>query len=104
MRTPSMTARALPRPSVPPESTDMRRLLPAVGRSPFARFLLVGGVSYVVNQVLLVALNDRWTFRDRHSKSLASRFYQSNFTSFGSPLICLAAVNVLTPYFGVSYL
>ena len=114
--------------------------MPAIARSILARFLLVGGVSYVVNQVLLVALydgalasmsrgnafdvplllasmvaleisilvrfalNDFWTFRDRHGKSFVARFYQPNFTSFGSPLICLAAVNVLTPTFGVSYL
>jgi putative flippase GtrA len=117
----------------------------AIARSTLIRFLLVGGISYVVNQALLFALydrafaslprgegrladaidlplllasiialevsilvrfalNDRWTFRDRCTKSLAARFYQSNFTSFGSPLISLAAVNVLTPYFGVSYL
>jgi putative flippase GtrA len=123
----------------------MWRVPAAVARSTLARFLLVGGVSYVVNQVLLIALydgafaslprgeerlagtfdlplllasiialevsilvrfflNDRWTFRDRHGKSLAARFYQSNFTSFGSPLISLAAVNVLTPQFGVNYL
>jgi dolichol-phosphate mannosyltransferase len=123
----------------------MRRLRAAIASSTLARFLLVGGVSYVVNQVLLFvlydgafaslprggeglggafdlslllasiialevsilirfALNDWWTFRDRRTKSLATRFYQSNFTSFGAPLICLAAVNILTPYFGVGYL
>jgi putative flippase GtrA len=123
----------------------VQRLGAAMARSTLLRFLVAGGVSYVVNQVLLVALydgafaslprggegvasafdwplllastialeisiivrfalNDRWTFPDRRAKSLATRFYQSNFTSFGSPLICLAAVNVLTPYFGVSYL
>ncbi len=123
----------------------MQRLRAAVASSTLAQFLIVGGISYVVNQVLLIvlydhafaslprgeenlagafdlplllastialelsilirfALNDRWTFRDRHTKSLAARFYQSNFTSFGAPLICLAAVNILTPYFGVSYL
>jgi putative flippase GtrA len=116
-----------------------------IARSTLARFLLVGGISYVVNQALLFvlydrafvslpkggerladaidlplllasvialevsilvrfALNDRWTFRDRCGKSLAARFYQSNFTSFGGPLISLAAVNILTPHFGVSYL
>jgi putative flippase GtrA len=123
----------------------MRRLRAAVANSTLVRFLIAGGISYVVNQVLLFvlydgafaslprggeglanafdlplllasvvalevsilvrfALNDRWTFRDRHTKSLAARFYQSNFTSFGAPLICLAAVNILTPYFGISYL
>jgi len=123
----------------------MRRLRTAIPHSTLVRFLIVGGISYVVNQVLLLALydgafaslpssedglanafdlplllasiialeisilvrfvlNDWWTFRDRHAKSLAVRFHQSNFTSFGAPLICLAAVNILTPYFGVSYL
>ena len=123
----------------------MRRLQAAMARSTLARFLVVGGVSYVVNQVLLFilydhaftsvprggerlasavdlalllasmialevsiivrfALNDRWTFRDRRTKSFAARFYQSNFTSFGGPLISLATVNILTPQFGVSYL
>jgi putative flippase GtrA len=123
----------------------MQRLRAAIARSTLARFLVVGGISYVVNQVLLIALydgafaslprggegltnvfdlplllastialevsilvrfalNDRWTFRDRRTKPLAARFYQSNFTSFGGPLISLATVNILTPYFGVSYL
>ena len=123
----------------------MRRLRAAMAHSTLVRFLIVGGISYVVNQVLLLmlydgafaslpssedglanafdlplllasiialeisilvrfVLNDWWTFRDRHAKSLAVRFHQSNFTSFGAPLICLAAVNILTPYFGVSYL
>jgi len=123
----------------------MRRLQAAMARSTLARFLVVGGVSYVVNQVLLFilynhaftsvprggerlasavdlplllastialevsiivrfALNDRWTFRDRRTKSFAARFYQSNFTSFGGPLISLATVNILTPQFGVGYL
>jgi putative flippase GtrA len=112
----------------------------SIARYRLLRFLVVGGVAYVVNQALLAllydgalasmsrgsgfdaplllasavalevsilvrfALNDVWTFRDRHGKSLAARFCQSNFTSFGSPVICLAAVNVLTPVFGVSYL
>jgi putative flippase GtrA len=123
----------------------MRRLRAAIASSTLARFLVAGGISYVVNQVLLFVfyehafaslprgeqgpanafdlplllastialevsiivrfvLNDGWTFRDRRTKPLAARFYQSNFTSFGAPLISLATVNILTPYFGVSYL
>ncbi len=113
----------------------MKRVL----SSTLVRFLIVGGISYLVNQALLVlfydgalasvprgafngpllvassaaielsilvrfALNDVWNLRDRREKSFAARFYQSNFTSFGSPLIALAAVNVLTPVFGISYL
>jgi len=94
------------------------------------RFLLVGGLAYVLNQALLVAfyegaglgllpasvlaleasilmrfgLNDRWTFRGRCVRPLWQRFYSSNLSSFGSPLIALACVNLLTPALGVSYL
>jgi putative flippase GtrA len=94
------------------------------------RFLAVGGASYVVNQALLVllyegagltllaasllalevsilarfALNDRWTFRAACPRSVWQRLYRSNVTSFGSPLIALACVNLLTPGLGISYL
>jgi putative flippase GtrA len=94
------------------------------------RFLVVGGVSYVVNQALLVALyevaglgllqasvlaletsilvrfglNDRWTFRSRCGSRIWVRFYRSNLSSIGSPLIALVCVNLLTPALGVSYL
>jgi putative flippase GtrA len=94
------------------------------------RFLTVGGIAYVVNQALLVALyegvalallpasalaleasilvrfglNDRWTFRGRCRQPLWRRFYRFNLSSFGSPLIALAGVNLLTPALGVSYL
>jgi putative flippase GtrA len=127
------------------EETEMWKSIPAIARSRLARFLTVGGVSYVVNQALLFilydhgfppllrasaasvgpfdsslllaslvaleisilvrfALNDCWTFRDRRGKSLAARFYQHNVSSFGSPVIALAAVNILTPLLGMSYL
>jgi putative flippase GtrA len=66
--------------------------------------LLASIIALEVSIIVRFALNDWWTFRDRRTKPLAARFYQSNFTSFGSPLISLATVNILTPYFGVSYL
>ena len=109
------------------------------------RFLIAGGVSYLVNQGALFVLyeyafdawsrqvdsvigrldpalvlasvlalevsilvrfvvNDRWTFRDRRQRRLAERFAQFNLSSFGSPLVSLAAVNILTPQLGISYL
>ena len=49
-------------------------------------------------------LNDRWTFRSRCGRPLWQRFYSSNLSSFGGPLIALACVNLLTPALGVSYL
>lgn len=109
------------------------------------KFLVVGGISYLVNQAALVltyertfagvtraldtslgtvnlallaasivaveiaiiarfVLNDAWTFRHRRDKPFVHRFVQSNFGSFGSPLISLATVNLLTPVFGINYL
>ncbi|MBI5287947.1 MAG: GtrA family protein [Chloroflexi bacterium] len=109
------------------------------------KFLVVGGISYLVNQAALVLmyewifagvtrarhtslgtvnlallvssivaveiaiiarflLNDGWTFRHRREKPFVHRFVQSNFGSFGSPLIALCAVNILTPVFGINYL
>ena len=113
--------------------------------STLVRFLVVGGISYVVNQAalfglydgvlhtmaerhigalgavdtgLLVAsvlavelsilvrfvLNDRWTFRARCSQTFTRRLWQSNVSSLASPVISLAAVNLLTPVLGISYL
>ena len=79
--------------------------LASVPRGAFNGPLLVASATALELSILVrFALNDVWTFRDRREKSFAARFYQSNFTSFGSPLIALAAVNVLTPVFGISYL
>ena len=112
--------------------------------STLVRFLLVGGISYVVNQTLLFllyeggfrsmaslptglgsldvglliasslaletsilirfALNDRWTFQDCHAKPFWRRLTESNLSSLGGPGISLAAVNLLTPILGISYL
>ena len=110
-----------------------------------AKFLVVGGVSFVVNQLALALfyehildflsrgvstplgdfdlqlfvasvvavevsiiarflLNDAWTFRHRRDKPLRQRFVESNLGSFGSPVISLACVNILTPLFGMPYL
>jgi putative flippase GtrA len=117
----------------------------SLSSSTLVRFLVAGGLGYIVNQTalyfgyerlfaplqrdtsvlgfpvdpaLLVAsavalelsillrfvLNDQWTFRDRREKALWQRLYQCNVTSLGSPAISFAAVNLLTPLFGISYL
>src|SRR3990172_9142311 len=115
----------------------------------FIKFLIVGGLGYLVNQFTLFLLYDspisgllpakgtdfdfvlltvsdvrlliasvvaveaaiasnfywheRWTFRDRDRRtSLPIRFLTFNCTSIGSPLISLAAVNILTPLLGIS--
>ena len=67
--------------------------------------LLVASVIAVeVSIIARFLLNDAWTFRDRRDRPFWQRFVQSNLGSFGSPLISLATVNVLTPVFGISYL
>ena len=116
-----------------------------VAHSTLGRFLLVGGVSYLVNQAALVLLydfafaalprqaetpfgrvdaglflasvlaveisilvrfllNDRWTFRSRGQNPFWQRLWQSNLSSLASPVISIAAVNVLTPVLSVNYL
>jgi len=113
--------------------------------STLVRFLVVGGVSYMINQAALFGLydgfmrslaptrlrpfgaidtglllasviavelsilvrfvlNDRWTFRERCSQTFLRRLWQSNASSLASPVISLAAVNLLTPVLGISYL
>jgi dolichol-phosphate mannosyltransferase len=49
--------------------------------------------------------HENWTFkyREKHGKQF-TRLIQFNSTSIGSPLITIAAVNILTPYFGIYYL
>lgn len=49
--------------------------------------------------------HEKWTFRYRQKKGrTATRLAQFNLTSIGSPLITIATINILTPYFGVYYL
>lgn len=114
--------------------------LRATASSRLGKFLVVGGIAYVVNQIALFALyefafasmpplgpidmrllissivaveiaiiarfvlNDSWTFREHRDMPLGRRFLRSNLVSWGSPLIALATVNILTPVFGINYL
>jgi len=66
--------------------------------------LLASGIALEVSIIVRFVLNDRWTFRDRTSKPLAVRVWQSHASSFGSPLLCLLAVNLLPLFIGLSYL
>jgi len=78
---------------------------PATLVGPFdSRLLLASVIAVEISIVVRFALNDRWTFQDRRRKSLTARFYQHNLGSLGSPIISLAAVNILTPLLGLSYL
>ncbi len=137
-------AEQLPQPLIGAAGAGLTRRFDGLLHSTLARFLVVGGISYVVNQVLLFglyeggfksmagastplgridtglllasalalevsilvrfALNDRWTFHDCHDKPFWRRLTQSNLSSLGGPGISLAAVNLLTPLLGISYL
>jgi putative flippase GtrA len=67
--------------------------------------LLVASVLAVEIAILVrFGLNDGWTFRSRRQNPFWQRLYQSNLSSLASPVISIAAVNVLTPLLGISYL
>jgi putative flippase GtrA len=71
---------------------------------PTLRLFLASAVAVEIAIVARFLMNDAWTFRARRTPSpLFRRFIQSNLTSLGSPLISVAAVNVLTPFFGIHY-
>jgi len=67
------------------------------------RLLIASIVAVEISIVSNFLFHDRWTFRDRQKKPLPIRFAQFNLTSFGSPLISVATINVLTPSFGIHY-
>lgn len=49
--------------------------------------------------------HENWTFRKRQKIGrVVTRFWQFNITALGSPVITVATVNILTPYFGIYYL
>ncbi len=128
----------------------VRRLFDRLPVSPtLIKFLIVGGVGYLVNQAVLFLLYDspigfalpargtdlrfifftisdvklliasivavetaiasnfywhtRWTFRHRlRPRSLPVRYLIFHCTSIGSPVISVAAVNILTPVLGIT--
>ena len=77
-------------------------------RTPYGRFdvaLLVASVTALqISIIVRFLLNDRWTFRARPRKPLGRGFAESAAGSWMAALIALAAVNLLTPAFGWSYL
>jgi len=49
--------------------------------------------------------HENWTFKERLKKGrIFTRFWQFHIISIGSPLIQLASVNILTPYFGFPWI
>jgi putative flippase GtrA len=71
---------------------------------PTLRLFLASAVAVEIAIIARFLMNDSWTFRARRTdSSLFRRFVQSNVTSLASPLISIAAVNILTPLLGIHY-
>jgi len=68
------------------------------------RLLVASIVALEVSILVRFVLNDCWTFAEHREAPLLRRFYRFNAGSLASPVFALAAVNVLTPVVGVSYL
>lgn len=91
--------------------TPVLWFLPKAETQADVLFVTVGDVRLLIASIVAVEISivsnflfhDRWTFRDRQKKPLPIRFAQFNLTSFGSPLISVATINVLTPNFGIHY-
>jgi len=70
---------------------------------PDVRLIITSFVAVQCAIVFKFAIHEHWTFRDRRRDSpLVARFVQFNLSSFLSPLINLAAVNILTPVLDIS--
>lgn len=86
--------------------------LPETDTQAKVLFVTVGDVRLLIASIVAVEISiisnflfhDHWTFRDRLKKPLPIRFGQFNLTSFGSPVISVATINILTPNFGIHYL
>jgi putative flippase GtrA len=91
--------------------TPVLWFLPKAETQADVLFVTVGDVRLLIASIVAVEISivsnfffhDRWTFRDRQKKPLPIRFAQFNLTSFGSPVISVATINVLTPNFGIHY-
>lgn len=70
---------------------------------PDARLLITSFIAVQCAILFKFGIHEHWTFRDRRrSTGVIVRFVQFNFSSFLSPLINLAAVNILTPVLNIS--
>lgn len=70
---------------------------------PDLRLLITSFLAVQCAIVFKFGVHEHWTFRDRRRDSgIVTRFIQFNLSSFLSPLVNLAAVNILTPVFDIS--
>lgn len=70
---------------------------------PDARLLITSFIAVQCAILFKFGIHEHWTFRDRRGDGwIVARFLQFNLSSFLSPVINLAAVNVLTPLLDIS--
>lgn len=70
---------------------------------PDVRLLITSFIAVQFAIAFKFGIHEHWTFRDRRrDNGIIVRFAQFNISSFLSPLIGLAAVNILTPLLNIS--
>lgn len=70
---------------------------------PDARLFLASVIAVELSIISNFTWHERWTFRSRRAAGhWLGRLLRFNLTSLGSPLISVAVLNVLVPYFGVN--
>ena len=70
---------------------------------PDARLLITSFIAVQCAILFKFGIHEHWTFRDRRGDGwIVARFVQFNLSSFLSPVINLAAVNILTPLLDIS--
>lgn len=85
---------------LPEAETEAKILFVTVGD---VRLLIASIVAVEISIISNFLFHDYWTFRDRLKKPFLIRFGQFNLTSFGSPVISVTTINILTPTFGIHY-
>ena len=87
-------------PLFPHKDTDVDLL---VITYPDARLLITSFIAVQCAIMFKFGIHEHWTFRDRRRDGwIIARFVQFNLGSFLSPVINLAAVNILTPLLDIS--
>ena len=87
-------------PFFPDKDTDVDLL---VLTYPDARLLITSVIAVECAVLFKFGIHEHWTFRDRRRDGwIVARFVQFNLSSFLSPVINLAAVNILTPVLDIS--
>ena len=70
---------------------------------PDSRLLITSFIAIQFAIVFKFGIHEHWTFRDRRGDGgIVARFVQFNLSSSLSPVINLAAVNILTPLLDIS--